>query len=255
MLLKNKVAIITGSGRGIGRGIALRFAKEGAKICVAERSEEWGQQTVKDIEDLGSEAICIRTDVMVPEQVTAMVEKCEKRFGKIDILVNNAGLTGVDKNILEMSYETWQTALTSIMSSVFLCSQASARIMVKYGVDGKIINIASINSYAAQKCAIHYVASKGAILLMTKAMAVDLADYNIRVNAIAPGMISTERTGPRLLNSEYRAMVERVVPLRRTGRVEEVGALATFLASDESSYIQGETILIDGGLMAYLRLE
>ena len=255
MKLLGKAAIVTGSGRGIGRGIALRFAKEGAHLLVADRNPERGIETVQEIEKLGRKALFVEADVTIPEQVVTMTEKCEKQFGKVDILVNNAGITGVDKNIIEMSYETWTRAISNNLSSLFLCTQAAARVMVKHGVEGVIINIASINSFAAQKHAIHYVATKGAIPLMTKAMAVDLAEYNIRANAIAPGMISTERTGPRLLDPAYKEMVQRVVPLKRTGQVDEVAALATFLASDESRYIQGETILIDGGLLAYLRLE
>jgi NAD(P)-dependent dehydrogenase (short-subunit alcohol dehydrogenase family) len=255
MKLLGKVAIVTGSGRGIGKGIAMRFANEGAQVLVAEMNAEWGIETVQEIREQGGEATFIETDVTDLEQVKLMTDNCEEHFGKVDILVNNAGITGVDKNILEMSYETWKRAIDNNLSSLFLCTQAAAKLMVKHGVEGSIINIASINSYAAQKNAIHYIATKGAIPLFTKSTAVDLSEYNIRANAIAPGMISTERTGPRLLDPAYKDMVQRVVPLKRTGQVNEVAALATFLASDESRYIQGETILIDGGLLAFLRLE
>jgi NAD(P)-dependent dehydrogenase (short-subunit alcohol dehydrogenase family) len=175
--------------------------------------------------------------------------------GRLDVLVNCAGISGLDKSIIDMTYETWQQAIDTNLTAVFLATQAAARLMVTKGIRGAIINIGSINSFQAQRHAMHYVATKGAIPLLTQAMAVDLSEHGIRVNAIAPGMISTERTGPRLAAIAYRDMVTRVVPLGRTGSVDEVAALATFLASDECNYLQGETILIDGGLMAHLRLE
>jgi 3-oxoacyl-[acyl-carrier protein] reductase len=253
--LESKVAIVTGGGRGIGRGIALRFAREGAAVLIAQRDPESAARTVAEIEAAGQRAFFVQTDVAVPEQITEMVRLCEAEYGRLDILVNNAGLTGIDKTILDMTLETWNHALKTNLTSLFLCTQAAARVMVKGGIQGSIINIASINSYRAQKQALHYVATKGAIPLLTMGMAVDLAEYGIRVNAIAPGMISTERTEPRYLLEESRQMLKRNVPLGRTGTTEEVAALATFLASDECTYIQGETILIDGGFTGYLRFD
>jgi NAD(P)-dependent dehydrogenase (short-subunit alcohol dehydrogenase family) len=255
MRLEGKVAIVTGGGRGIGKGISRRFAKEGATVAIAQRDPESAARTVAEIKADGNKAFFVQTDVAVPEQITAMVNTCEQRHGRIDVLVNNAGLTGVDKSVIDMSLETWNRALDTNLTSLFLCTQAVARVMVRKKVQGSIINIGSINSFRAQKQAIHYVATKGAVPLLTMAMAVDLAEHGIRVNAIAPGLISTERTAPRYLNQESIDMVKRTVPLGRTGKVEEVAALATFLASDECPYIQGETILIDGGFTAYLRFD
>lgn len=255
MRLEHRVAVVTGGGRGIGKGIARRFAQEGATVLIAQRDPESAARTIAEIEAEGHKASFVQTDVAVPEQITAMAAACEERYGQVDILVNNAGLTGVDKSIIDMSLETWNRALDTNLTSLFLCTQAVARIMVRTGVQGSIINIGSINSFRAQKQAIHYVATKGAVPLLTMAMAVDLAEHGIRVNAIAPGLISTERTSPRYLKQESIDMVKRTVPLARTGKVEEVAALATFLASDECPYIQGETILIDGGFTAYLRFD
>ena len=255
MRLESKVAVITGGGRGIGKGIAVRFAKEGASVLIAQRDPESAARTIAEIEANGGKASFVKTDVAVPEQVTAMMGACDERYGRVDILVNNAGLTGMDKSIIEMSLETWTHALDTNLTSLFVCTQAAARLMVRTGTAGSIINIGSINSFRAQKQAIHYVATKGAVPLLTMAMAVDLAEHGIRVNAIAPGLIRTERTAPRYLKQEALDMVTRTVPLGRTGTVEEVAALATFLASDECPYIQGETILIDGGFTAYLRFD
>jgi NAD(P)-dependent dehydrogenase (short-subunit alcohol dehydrogenase family) len=255
MKLENKVAVVTGGGRGIGRGIALRFAREGAAVLIAQRDPDSAARTVMEIQTDGHEASFVQTDVSVPDQITAMASTCEERYGRIDVLVNNAGLTGLDKSILDMSLETWNHALATNLTSLFLCTQAVARVMVRKGIQGAIINIASINSFRAQKQAIHYVATKGAIPLLTMAMAVDLSEHGIRVNAIGPGLIKTERTAPRYLIQENLDMLKRNVPLGRTGSVEEVAALATFLASDECTYIQGDTILIDGGFTAYLRFD
>lgn len=255
MRLENKVAIVTGGGRGIGGGISRRFAKEGATVLIAQRDPESALRTVAEIESEGHTASFVQTDVGVPEQVKEMVRTCAERYGRVDILINNAGLTGLDKSILDMSLETWNHALDVNLTSLFLCTQEVARVMVEKGIQGSIINIASINSFRAQKQAIHYVVTKGAIPLLTMGMAVDLAEYGIRVNAVAPGMITTERTAPRYLIEENQKMLKRNVPLGRTGTMEEVAALATFLASDECPYIQGETILIDGGFTAYLRFD
>jgi NAD(P)-dependent dehydrogenase (short-subunit alcohol dehydrogenase family) len=255
MRLEHKVAIVTGGGRGIGKGIARRFAQEGATVVIAQRDPESAARTVAEFAAEGNTAFFVQTDVAIPEQITAMVNTCEERYGRVDVLVNNAGLTGVDKSIIDMSLDTWSHALATNLTSLFLCTQAVARVMVRTKTPGSIINIGSINSFRAQKQAIHYVATKGAVPLLTMAMAVDLAEHGIRVNAIAPGLISTERTAPRYLHQEAVDMVTRTVPLGRTGTVEEVAALATFLASDECPYIQGETILIDGGFTAYLRFD
>lgn len=255
MRLKDKVAIVTGGGRGIGRGIARRFAQEGASVLIAQRDSQSAARTVAEIEKAGGEASYVVVDVSVAEQVSNMVRVCLDRYHRLDVLVNNAGVSGVDGSVLDMSLDLWQRFLDVNLTGPFLCAQAAGKVMVSQGTNGRIINVGSINSFKAQRNAAHYVATKGAIPLLTMAMAVDLSPHGILVNAIAPGTISTERTGPRLADEAYRAMIAKNVPLGRTGQVAEVAALAVFLASEECGYIQGETIIIDGGFLAYLRFD
>jgi NAD(P)-dependent dehydrogenase (short-subunit alcohol dehydrogenase family) len=253
--LAGKVAIITGGGRGIGRGIARQFAAEGAAVVVAQRDPDSGARTAQEIEDAGGRAVFVQTDVRNRAEVQGMVRVCDERYGRLDILVNSAGVSGLSGSILDLSFEDWQRFIDTNLTGTFLCAQAAARLMVQRGIPGRIINIGSINSFKAQKQAANYVASKGAIPLLTMALAVDLSAHGILVNAIAPGTISTERTRPRLQNPAYRDMIAKNVPLGRTGEVSDISAVATLLASDECTYIQGETIVVDGGFLAYLRFD
>jgi len=253
--LEGRVALVTGGGRGIGKGIARRLARDGGRVVIAQRDEASAQEAVEQITTDGGIADFVRTDIGSPADVQAAVDFVVARHERLDILVNNAGATGADGSILDMPLEKWQRMVDVNLTSVFVASQAAARVMVEKGDGGRIINIGSINSFRAQPMACNYVATKGAIPLLTMALAMDLSPHNILVNAIAPGAISTERTGPRLLNPEYRGMIERSIPLRRTGLVEEIAAVAAFLASGEATYIQGETIAVDGGILAYLRLD
>lgn len=253
--LEGKVAIVTGGGRGIGRGITERFVGEGAAVTIAQRDMESARRTVTEVEEQGGRALYVQTDVSDYDQVQRMVQSTVDHFGRLDILVNNAGVSGLSGNMLEMKYEDWQRFIAINLTATFICAQAAARAMVARGIPGRIINIGSINSFKAQKHAANYVAAKGAIPVLTMAMAVDLSPYGILVNAIAPGTISTERTRPRLQNPEYVAMIQKNVPLGRTGEVSDIAAIATLLASDECTYIQGETIVVDGGFLAYLRFD
>jgi 3-oxoacyl-[acyl-carrier protein] reductase len=251
MDLKEKVVIITGARRGMGRSHALVLAKAGAKVVVSDVSEEDCQKVVKEIEKNGGEALAVKCDVSKKEEVDSLVKKTIERFGKVDILVNNAGICQF-RSFLELTEEDWDRTLDVNLKGYFLCAQAAAKEMVKKK-RGKIINIASI---AAGQVGIgfpalaHYSASKGGIIALTETLAVELAPYNIRVNAIAPGMIETPMIAPVKKSPGQEKEVLKRIPLGRTGTPEEVSNLVLFLASDASSYITGSTVIIDGGWMA-----
>ena len=250
-LLRGKVAIITGARRGMGKSHALKLAKAGAKIVVSDISLEECQKVVKEIEKGGGKALAVKCDVTKREQVDEMVKKTIKKFGRIDILVNNAGICQF-KPFLELTEEDWDKTLDINLKGYFLCAQAAAKEMAKQ----KSVVIVNIASIAMGQVGVgfpnltHYSASKGGIVGMTEALAVELAPYNIRVNAVAPGVIETPMVDP--LKSDPKTMEATLarIPLHRMGRTEEVSNLVLFLASDTSSYMTGSTVVIDGGWLA-----
>lgn len=250
MRLRDKVSIVTGGAKGIGRGISLRFAQEGSKVVIAQRDPVTGQEIAQEIEDAGGAALFISTDVSVKEQVDNLFEETLTHFGQIDILVNNAATTLCYEPLLEMPLESWQRVIDVNLTGVFLCSQAAARHMVERRY-GKIINIASVGSFMPERDCPHYCAAKGGVIMLTKSMALDLSPFNISVNAIAPGAIMTEKIQEVLKEQDIaeHATSTSKIPLARFGEVEEVAAAAVFLASDEASYIQGATLVIDGGYL------
>lgn len=249
--LKNKVAIITGARRGMGRTHALTLAKAGAKVVVSDISQEDCEKVVEEIEKKKGEAIAIKCNVTKKEEVDKMVLAVVEKWGKVDILVNNAGITQFSP-FLEMTEKDWDRTLDINLKGYFLCAQAVAKVMTKQKA-GVIINIASVamgqQGIGFSNIA-HYCASKGGIVGMTEALAVELAPYNIRVNAVSPGMIETQmidsvKQDPKMME----AMLARV-PMHRVGKPEEVSNLVLFLASDQSSYMTGSTVVIDGGWLA-----
>ncbi|PIV12739.1 MAG: hypothetical protein COS47_00925 [Candidatus Nealsonbacteria bacterium CG03_land_8_20_14_0_80_36_12] len=250
--LKNKVAIITGARRGMGRTHALTLAKAGAKVVVSDISLEDCQKVVKEIKKNRGEAVALKCDVSKKEEVEKMVKKTIAKFGKIDILVNNAGIYQF-KPFLELSEEEWDRTLDINLKGYFLCSQAVAKEMAKQKPGGVIINIASV-AMGQQGIGfpniVHYCASKGGIVGMTEALAVELAPYNIRVNAVSPGMIETPMIDPITSDPKIMEAMLARVPMHRVGKPEEVSNLVLFLASDKSSYMTGSTVVIDGGWLA-----
>ena len=249
--LKNKVALITGARQGMGKSDAIALAKQGVKVVVTDINQADCQKVVDEIKNSGGEAIALRLDVSDKSEVDSVVAKIVKKFGQLDILINNAGICQF-KPFLELSEKDWDRTIDINLKGEFLCAQAAARIM-KEQKGGTIVNIASV-AMGQQGVGIpniaHYCASKGGIAAMTEALAVELAPFNIRVNAIAPGMIETPmidvvKSDPKTLE----AMLQRV-PLKRVGRPEEVSELVVFLASDSSSYITGAVVVIDGGWLA-----
>jgi NAD(P)-dependent dehydrogenase (short-subunit alcohol dehydrogenase family) len=251
MDLKDKVAIITGARRGMGKSHALVLAKVGAKVVVSDISEEDCQGVVKEIEKNGGEALAVKCDVTKKEEVNNLVKKTIERFGKVDILINNAGICQF-KPFLELTEEEWDRTLNINLRGYFLCAQAAAKEMIKKK-SGVIVNIASVAMGQVGKGMaqiVHYCASKGGIVAMTEALAVELAPYNIRVNAISPGAIETPmaeatKQDPKILESTLAK-----IPMGRMGRPEEVSNLVLFLSSDSSSYMTGSTVVIDGGWLA-----
>ncbi len=249
--LKGKVAIITGARRGMGKSHALLLAKAGAKVVVSDISQEDCRKVVDEIKKNKGEAIAVKCDVSKKNEVGKMVKAAVDKWGKVDVLVNNAGICQF-KPFLELTEEEWDRTLDINLKGYFLCAQAAAKEMVKQK-SGAIINIASV-AMGQQGVGFpniaHYCASKGGIVGMTEALAVELAFYNIRVNAVSPGMIDTSmiettKADPKMLEATLAR-----VPMHRMGKPEEVSNLVLFLASDDSSYMTGSTVVIDGGWLA-----
>ena len=249
--LNGKVAVVTGARRGMGRTHALALAKAGAKVAVADISLEECQRVVEEIAKQGGEAMAIKCDVSKKKEVDEMVKKIVKEFGKIDILVNNAGIAQFVP-FLEMTEEEWDRTLDINLKGYFLCAQACVKEMAKQK-SGVIVNIASVamgQQGVGMSNIVHYCASKGGIAGMTEALAVELAPYNIRVNAISPGMIETPMISSIKQDSKTVEAMLAKVPMRRVGKPEEVSNLVLFLASEVSSYMTGSTVIIDGGWLA-----
>ena len=242
VLLQDRAAIVTGGGRGIGRAISRRFAAEGARVIVAQRDRESAEKTCRDIQDAGGEARFVATDVARRSAVEAMVERSVEAYGAIHILVNNAALTGENGDFLTLPQETWERVLTTNLTSVFMCSQAVARIMAAAG-GGSILNVSSVNGILPQPRCSAYAAAKGGMETLTRSMAVDLAHRNIRVNTIAPGPIQSHAPEDGPPHDAPMAL------LGRAGLPREVADLAVFLVSDQASYITGERIGVDGGTL------
>lgn len=247
MRLLDKVAIVTGGGRGIGLAIARGYAREGAQIAIADVDPETGTKAIHDVESLGRRALFLRTDMSRNDQVFAMVEGVVAEFGRIDILVNNAGIH-ISQPFLEVSEDTYERTLDTNLRGPFFCAQAVARHMVKAG-GGKIINLSSVSAEIADPGSSHYCVAKGGLQMLTRAAALELARFRIYVNAISPGTIKTA-LGGWYETREAETYLQQRVPWARFGDPKDVVGAAIFLASAESDYITGASILVDGGLMA-----
>jgi len=249
--LKGKVVIITGARRGMGKADALAFAKNGAKVVVADISQEECQLVVDEIKKSGGEGLAVKCDVTDEKEVEEMVKKTIEKFGKVDILVNNAGICQF-KPFLELTEEEWQRTLDINLKGYFLCAKATAKEMVKQK-SGAIVNIASIVMGQIGKGMAglaHYSASKGGIAALTKTLALELAPYNIRVNAIAPGAIDTPMAASAKADPKVLEQTLAMIPLHRMGKPEEIANTVLFLSSEASSYITGSIIVVDGGWLA-----
>lgn len=247
MKLANKVAIITGASKGIGFGIAQEFLKEGAKVTICSRNEEEGKRAQEELSQLG-EVLYLPADVSTTEDNQKLVDKTVERFGRLDIFVANAGINDPNKtHYLDITEEQYERIMGVNLKGVFFGGQVAARQMAKQGEGGAIINVSSVNAYLALDSQMCYTTSKGGVGQLTKVQAVALTPQNIKVNAMCPGPIETElmrRVGsdPQLFNT-----VMSRTPMGRIGTPTECGRLAVFLACEDSDFIYGQSIFIDGG--------
>ncbi|MCD6570495.1 MAG: glucose 1-dehydrogenase [Deltaproteobacteria bacterium] len=254
MGLENKVALVTGGGRGIGRAIALAFAKKGADIVINEIDMPAAEKVVAEVKALGCRSIGVKADVSIKKEIEGMVETAIKEFGKIDILVNNAGISIVGPSE-ELEESRWNKGIGIDLNGVFFCSQVVGREMINRK-RGNIINIASIAGIGALPIRATYCTAKGGVIMLTKSLACDWARYNIRVNAIAPGYIKTEMVEDLIKKGQYdEEALARRAPAGRMGLPEDVANAAVFLASDESDYIAGHTLVVDGAWSVYSYLQ
>ncbi|KHD86214.1 3-oxoacyl-[acyl-carrier-protein] reductase [Heyndrickxia ginsengihumi] len=245
-MLENKVVLVTGGSRGIGREIALEFAKNGADVIVnfagnADRAET----VVSEIKAIGQEAIAIQADVSNADDVQQLFKAAIEKFGKIDILVNNAGITR-DNLLMRMKEAEWDDVINTNLKGVFLCTKAATRPMMKQR-SGKIINITSIVAISGNPGQANYVAAKSGVIGLTKTSARELASRGITVNAIAPGFITTDMT--ETLTEEIKQEMLKQIPLARFGEPKDIAKVALFLASDAADYLTGQTIHVDGGMV------
>lgn len=245
MLLENKIAVVTGAGRGIGRGIALALAREGAMVVVNYNgSKERAEEVVRTIEEAGGKAVAIQCNISDFEAAKKFFANVVKEYGKIDILVNNAGITK-DNLMMKMSEEEFQSVIQTNLAGTFHGVKFVTRPMMKQR-QGRIINIASVSGVIGNMGQANYSASKAGVIGLTKAAAKELASRNITVNAVAPGFVATEMTD--VLSDSVKEAAVATIPLGRFGEVEDIAETVVFLASDKAKYITGQVICVDGGI-------
>ncbi len=245
--IADQITIVTGAARGIGEAIAVRYGAEQAKVIVADIDADGAANTVETINAAGGTAISIPTDVADEQQVHSLFEQVMAEFGRVDVLVNNAGLIAPTLHVLEADKAWWDRFIDVNLTGTFMCSLDAARIMAEQR-SGSIINLSSGGATRAHRCFVSYDAAKGGIEAMTRAMALDLGPYGVRVNFLVPGAIDT--TG---ISEEGRKLRGANVPLCRVGEPDDLAGVAVFLASHDARYITGQGIVIDGGMLAQQR--
>ncbi len=245
MRLENTVALVTGSAQGIGREIALTLARAGADVVISDVNLERSQATSAEIEALGRKSMALVLDVTRSAEVDAAVNKILDKMGKVDILVNNAGITK-DGLLLRMSEADWDAVLNVNLKGTFNCTKAVSKVMIKQR-SGKIVNVASIIGIIGNAGQANYAASKAGVIALTRTTAKELASRNINVNAVAPGFIQTAMTDK--LSDEVKQKMMAAIPLNKLGTPADVANLCLFLVSEESRYITGQVIVVDGGMV------
>ena len=246
MKFKDKVAIITGSTKGIGEACAHEFAKEGAKVVVTGRSVDLGGKVVADIKAVGGEALFVRCDIGQKSQIDGLIKATVDHFGTIDIVVNNAGVNH-SADFFEITEEDWDWVMSVDLKGTFFVSQAAARVMVEQGKQGAIVNVSSVMAQLALANQIPYCAAKGGVNQLTKALALSLVDKGIQVNCCAPGPVLTELMQRVVHNEEKHKQLMDRLPIGRIATCEEIARVIVFLASKEAEFLVGQTIYPDGG--------
>lgn len=250
MKLKDRVVLVTGASKGIGAAIAVEAAREGADVIVNYMSDRAGaEEVLSQIRQLGRRGLVVQADVGVKAEADALVAAGIESLGKIDVLVNNAGVA-LWKPFLELDEANWDRTLQTNLKGVFLCSQAVARHLVVRHLPGSIVNISSVAAAGTLDCLMPYCASKGGMLLATRAMATELAPFGIRVNSVAPGTIDIERN--RTVDPDYPGNWPSFIPLGRVGVPDDIAKPVIFVASDEAAYMTGQTFWVDGGITSYI---
>src|SRR5919206_671372 len=251
---ERRVAVVTGSSKGIGKAIALEFANAGYSVVINARNEEELKQAAKDISNSIKDAgriVSIPGDISQEPVCISLIESAIKQFGRIDVLVNNAGIGGESKKIHELTEKDWDEVIDVNLKGAFLCTREAVKNMMKKRGNNNnysIINISSVHEQTPQPESAPYSASKGGMQMLTKTIALELAEKGIRINGIAPGAIATDMNKEVLENQEKKEKKEQEIPVHRIGQPEEIAKVALFLASDDASYVAGTTIYVDGGL-------
>ncbi|EKN71672.1 2-deoxy-D-gluconate 3-dehydrogenase [Neobacillus bataviensis LMG 21833] len=246
--LENKVAVITGGNRGLGRAMALALANAGADIVIIGRSEEKNNEVVREIQKFGRKAASFSTDLRDIPAINEMVAEVVSQFGKMDIFINNAGVSHTE-SAFDLKEEDWDNVMDLNVKSLFFCCQAAGRIMKEQGY-GKIINLASVAGAVGEVGIAPYTASKAAVINLTRSLALEWVRYGIQVNAIGPSYIETDMNRDELSNPKVRSKIVGKTPMKRLGNPDELSGAAIFLASDASNYMTGQTVYVDGGWLA-----
>jgi NAD(P)-dependent dehydrogenase (short-subunit alcohol dehydrogenase family) len=246
--LKNKVAIITGGGGGIGKALALGFAESGAKVTVADVDLDLGEKAAEEVQSAGGQCLALKVEVTVKSEIENMVDKTVEQFGTVDVLVNNVGVNLLVP-LLELREEGWDKMMNLDLKSYYLSSQCAGRVMIEKG-GGNIINMASTAGVKAAPRMGGYCIAKAGAIMLTRVLAIELAQHNIRVNAIAPSLVKTGFSQGMWSDPEREEKAASKIPLKRIGVPEDIVGAALYLASDASAYVTGQTLFLDGGVLA-----